>query len=208
MTAAPPPAAKAAHQRAPSLEDAPKPLPPLLKWAGGKRWLTGHILKRLPRTYGTYLEPFAGGAALFFAIQPKKAILGDINGDLMEFYRQVRDEPEAVITAALQWPNTKETYLKVRALTPHNPAERAARLLYLTSLSFNGIYRVNLKGTFNVPYGHKCHVQPCDPARIRAASAALKCAQLETRDFFETAGMAQAGDLVYFDPYLSKIGFR
>src|SRR5690242_14865172 len=136
--------------------------PPLLKWPGGKRSLVKRILPLIPPRFNRYFEPFFGGGALFFALQPAKARLSDNNADLMHAYLQVRDRPEAVIRELRKLRNSREDYYRIRASRPAVDAARAARFIYLITLAFNGIYRVNLHGEFNVPYGYKRHLDPCD----------------------------------------------
>lgn len=173
---------------------------PLLKWPGGKRELVPELLQRVPLHFGRYFEPFLGGGALFFALQPEVAFLADANAELINCYIQVRDRPEKVIAQLATLKNTRESYHKVRGELPAGEVESAARLLFLTSLSFNGIYRLNLRGRFNVPYGHKTHLDPGNPDPIRAASSALSSATLQCGDFEEVAARAVKGDLVYLDP--------
>lgn len=183
------------------VDDRGPALRPLLKWPGGKRALLDHIIPLLPQSFNRYFEPFAGGAALFFALQPQQAVLADRNSDLIACYTQVRDRPEEVIECMGGMPNTKDDYYRIRdEMVPASEAERAARFIYLASLSFNGIYRVNLDGKFNVPYGFKAHLQPCDQAAIRAASTALASARLLPQTFGKALSSAAEGDLVYLDP--------
>lgn len=174
--------------------------PPLLKWPGGKRNLLHDILPLVPTSFNRYFEPFFGGGALFFALQPKRAYLSDKNPELIHAYSQVRDEPERVIRELRKLKNTETNYYSVRPIVPKNDAARAARFIYLITLAFNGIYRVNLKGEFNVPYGYKTHLDPCDENRIQAASAALKRAVIRDLDFEKALRRADKGDFVYLDP--------
>lgn len=174
--------------------------PPLLKWPGGKRDILAHLLPLFPASFGRYFEPFVGGGAVFFALSPARAILADTNADLVNCYVQVRDRPDELIELLSSMPNAEANYYAVRSSNPLDPLARAARLVYLMTLSFNGIHRVNLKGAFNVPYGHKAHLPPCDPARVRTASKVLADAELAVADFEDTVESAAAGDLVYFDP--------
>jgi DNA adenine methylase len=174
--------------------------PPLLKWPGGKRNLLDAILPLIPSCFNRYFEPFFGGGALFFALQPKKAYLSDKNAELMHAYSQVRNRPEAVIRELRKLRNTEVDYYEIRSRTPKRDAARAARLIYLVTLAFNGIYRVNLSGEFNVPYGYKGHLNPCDPERIREASGLLKRATVRSQDFEQALKRARKGDLVYLDP--------
>ena len=171
---------------------------PLFKWPGGKRALLWKITQIIPETYLNYYEPFAGGAALFFSIHPRHAFLSDTNSEVINCYIQVRDNPEDVIRKLKQYKNTEEDYYKVRASFPYSECGRAARFLYLTALSFNGIYRTNLKGEFNVPYGKKTQFVPCQQEKIMNASKALKGASIICQDFEEIK--PNKGDLVYFDP--------
>jgi DNA adenine methylase len=174
--------------------------PPLLKWPGGKRHLLGSILPLVPRNFNRYFEPFFGGGALFFALGPKRAYLSDKNSELIHVYSQVRDRPEAVIRTLRTLRNTEDEYYKIRSSIPKSDAGRAARLIYLTTLAFNGIYRVNLNGQFNVPYGYKTHLQTCDAERIRMSSRLLKRAIVRDQDFEQALSGAGKGDLVYLDP--------
>ena len=173
---------------------------PLLKWPGGKRNLLHLILPLVPSKFNRYFEPFFGGGALFFALRPRKAFISDKNAELIHAYSQVRDRPDAVIRELRRLPNSEEDYYKVRSSIPKNEAARAARMIYLITLAFNGIYRVNLRGEFNVPYGYKTHLDPCDGDRIRKASELLRGAIIKDQDFEEALRPASDGDLVYLDP--------
>lgn len=157
--------------------------PPLLKWPGGKRHVLDRLLPLIPTCFNRYFEPFFGGGALFFALQPEKAHLSDKNADLIHAYSQVRDRPEAVIRELRKLRNNEKEYYRVRSTAPKSDAARAARLIYLITLAFNGIYRVNLKGEFNVPYGYKTHLDPCDEEGIRRASKLLGRAVVRDQDF-------------------------
>jgi len=172
----------------------------LLKWPGGKRALLRHILAFVPSTFNTYFEPFVGGGALFFALQAEHAILADKNTELINCYKQVRDNPEAVIVHLSKLRNTEEDYYIVRETVPSDDTARAARFIYLMTLSFNGIHRVNLQGKFNVPYGYKDYLNPCDAPKILHVSKLLSSAELLDEDFEATVSNAKAGDFIYFDP--------
>lgn len=174
--------------------------PPLLKWPGGKRRLIQFLLPILPQQFSSYYEPCMGSGALFFALQPKRAFLSDKNPELIATYNEVRDHPDAVIDSLGALKNTEDDYYAVRDTVPKSKAARAARLIYLSTLSFNGIHRVNLRGRFNVPYGYKRTVTPCQPDRIRTASSLLRRATLTCEDFEPAVADAKRGDLVYFDP--------
>lgn len=173
---------------------------PLLKWPGGKRRLTATIREHFPDQYGRYFEPMCGGAALFFSLEREHTTLNDVNSDLIGCYEAVAQSPEAVIDILSTFVNTEEEYYRIRSWSVTNSIERAAKMLYLCSLSFNGIYRVNLRGEHNVPYGRKTHVLPCDPNLIRGASRLLNTANLSHGDFRVVLEAVQAADLVYFDP--------
>jgi len=173
---------------------------PLIKWPGGKRALLSHILPLIPRVSGRYFEPFVGGGAVFFAHLPANALLSDNNAELINCYSQVRDNPAKVIAYLSKLKNTKEDYYRIREDIPTEPVSRAGRLIYLTTLAFNGIHRLNLTGQFNVPYGHKTHLNPCPKEKILAVSQALKSATLIACDFAKAVSKAKKGDIVYMDP--------
>lgn len=177
-----------------------EPLTPLLKWPGGKRRLMPFLLPLVPKLFNSYYEPFMGSGALFFALGPERAFLSDKNAELMSTYNVVRDHPEAVIDRLSELKNTEDNYYAIRDSIPRSKVGRAARLIYLSMLSFNGIHRVNLRGRFNVPYGQKRHVTPCQPDRIREAGSLLRKAKLSCQDFEPAVARAGYGDVVYFDP--------
>ena len=170
---------------------------PLLKWPGGKRFLLKYIYKILPNKFNKYYEPFLGEGALFFALHPNKAFLSDINYDLINCYKQINFYPNKVIDYLKCYKNIIHDYYNIRNNIPDNDIKRAARLIYLTSLSFNGIYRTNLRGKFNVPYGYKTHINPCDPDKILKISHTLLSADIQCFDFEESIKNAGKGDLIY-----------
>ncbi len=173
---------------------------PLIKWAGGKRRLVHQIAEIVPRKFSRYYEPFLGGGAVFFSLLPTVATLSDTNDELIQMYVQVRDHPDKVISRLRCMPNSAEDYYRIRSTKPRTDAGRAARLIYLCTLSFNGIYRQNRKGEFNVPYGYKTHINPCDEVAIERISGSLQGKVLLTGDFEKATSTAQKGDFVYFDP--------
>ncbi len=180
---------------------------PFLKWAGGKSQLLEPILSRLPDPIeGTYFEPFIGGGAVFFELARAKRIrrarLSDRNAELVTTYRAVRDEVERVIEALAAHVNQEEHYYAVRALDPStlSPAECAARTIFLNRVGYNGLYRVNASGRFNVPFGRYRNPKICDPDGLRHVSRSLAIADLAVADFEESCGRAVAGDVVYLDP--------
>lgn len=181
------------------LDDARRHLP-LIKWPGGKRALAGSILKYVPEQFGTYYEPFLGGGAVFFALRPESSVLSDANVDLINAYIQVRDNAEALARVLKSFKNSESDYYAIRATSPRTPVRKAARMLYLARLSFNGIHRVNLRGEFNVPYGYKTHLTAFDEDHLFSTSNALRTAEFRTGDFEHTTRNAALGDVVYFDP--------
>jgi DNA adenine methylase len=181
--------------------DPQKRCAPFLKWVGGKRPLIEGILPHLTGTDGRYFEPFLGGGAVFFALRPKRAVLSDVNALLIETFATVRDIPDVVIRELEGLRHNKQEYYRIRDWRPRNRGQRAARFIYLNKTCFNGVYRENLKGDFNVPYGrHGRSLVICDAEQIRAASAALHGVTLKAGDFQKIVAGARSGDIVYFDP--------
>lgn len=178
------------------------PLRPVVKWVGGKRRLLEHLLPRVPETRGRYYEPFVGGGALFFALRPSEAHINDLNHDLVNLYRVIRDTPESLIDAMASYVNDKDCYLAVRAIDPAalSPVDQAARFLYLNRTCYNGLYRVNKAGRFNVPFGRYKRPSMVDPENLRRVSALLQQTEITALDFEEACAGAGAGDFVYFDP--------
>jgi len=177
---------------------------PFLKWAGGKRQLLSQYARYFPptETIQRYFEPFIGSAAVFFHLQPPRAMLSDRNEKLIEVYRAVQQEVEAVIAALEGHRNEEDYYYAVRAQNPAelSPAERAARLIYLNRTCYNGLYRENSRGEFNVPFGRYRNPKICNKKRLRTAARALQPVTLCAGDFAEVVTTAGAGDFVYFDP--------
>jgi DNA adenine methylase len=179
---------------------------PIVKWVGGKGKLIGDLAARAPASYRRYFEPFVGGGALFFHLAPRSAVLSDVNADLVACYRAVRDDVEAVIAALAEHRerHSIEYYYAVRDGwndgTERGAAGRAATFIYLNKTCYNGLWRVNARGGFNVPMGRYVNPSILDAERLRAASAALGNAELEVRSFEGVLEEAKRGDLVYFDP--------
>lgn len=174
---------------------------PFLKWPGGKRWLFNNsFVERLP-PFERYIEPFLGGGAGFFTLQPRRAILSDINPELINVYRQIRDAPKAIAIGLqqLQERHSKEHYYGVRKLVPKDDLQKAVRTLYLNRTCWNGLYRLNRRGQFNVPIGTKNSVV-LKSDNFSAASDILKNAILQVSDFSDTIREAGDGDLVFIDP--------
>jgi len=174
---------------------------PFLKWPGGKRWLTGRHLDMFPKTYGKYIEPFLGGAAVFFALSPDKAYLSDANAELINTYNRLKKDRLKVEKglARYQKKHDSDFYYKVRAATPTDPVARAIRFLYLNRTCFNGIYRVNRDGHFNVPIGTKDAVS-FDEGYLETVANTLRNVRIRTRDFAVAIKKAQKGDFVFIDP--------
>lgn len=175
---------------------------PFLKWAGGKGQLLEQYGPLFPRRFGRYHEPFVGGGAVFFHLHPARATLSDDNSDLIDCLTAVRNDLPAVITALGQHRYEKEYYYAVRAQDPAELplVERAARMIYLNRTCFNGLYRVNSKGGFNVPFGRYANPTICDAPNLRACARALKRARIERAPFPAVLDRARRGDFVYFDP--------
>ena len=178
---------------------------PFLKWAGGKTQLLPELLTRVPKTFHIYLEPFLGGGALFFALNPKTAILNDSNRELIETYRAVQTQPESLIERLNDHASkhSEAYFYEVRAqvVNPTDTIAIAARLIYLNKTCYNGLYRVNQKGQFNVPFGGYANPTICDQENIRLCSNVLqgvKLTSLDYREFFSRYG--NDGDFTYLDP--------
>lgn len=189
--------------------DTPSSCRPFLKWAGGKRQLLPILLPRVPSLRrGRYHEPFIGGGALFFALSARgafgerKARLSDINPELVNAYQVVRDQVDALMACLRTQVNEEAHFYAVRAQNPKelDPIERAARLLYLNKTCFNGLFRENQKGQFNVPFGHYPNPQICDEDTLYGAHHALQGVAIEESPFDETLQCAKPDDFVYFDP--------
>ena len=176
---------------------------PILKWAGGKTQLLGELCAKVPPRYGKYIEPFFGGGALFFALAPERAVLADSNPELINMYRAVAADAEQVIAHLEQYENTSEHFYEVRALDWEqlSPVEAAARTIFLNKTCFNGLYRVNQKGQFNVPFGRYKNPKICDRAAILAATRVLSRAEIICGDYLDVLEThAATGDLIFLDP--------
>jgi DNA adenine methylase len=179
---------------------------PFLKWAGGKRKLLAHIEALLPERIDTYFEPFLGGAAVFFRLASgarfRRAVLADANPELVNCYQAIRDDVDGVIAALGEFRNDRAQYYRVRRRDPSklSSTARAARLIYLNRCGYNGLYRVNSRGQFNVPFGRYVRPVICDERKLRAASAALQSATISCSDFAKTLKGVGPGDFAYLDP--------
>jgi DNA adenine methylase len=181
-------------------------LRPILKWAGGKRSLVPRILKELPERIGTYYEPFVGGAAVFLALAEERrfqrAVITDKNKELINLYTVVRDDLGKLLKKleSLQHQTSEEQYYEIRAQRGGDKIARAARLIYLNKTGYNGLYRVNSSGGFNVPYGRYKRPKIYDPERLGEMSRALQDVTIEVADFDDSCVKAVKGDAVYLDP--------
>lgn len=177
---------------------------PFVKWAGGKRQLVDILLSNVPPSFNRYFEPFVGGGALLFELQPQKAVISDINEELINAYQVIKDNVEELINSLKKHKNTKEYYYAIRAINPKTltPIERASRFIYLNKTCFNGLYRENSKGQFNVPFGRYKNPKICDEENLRAVSEFLNKIEIVILncDYKETCEMAKSGDFVYLDP--------
>ncbi len=187
---------------------------PFVKWVGGKRGLVDQLLPLIPKSFANYFEPFVGGGALFFALynrgllDGKRVYLFDRNEELINTYRVIQRSPQALLKKlfAFEQRHTKEFYYAVREwdrkeyFKELDSVERAARFIYLNKTCFNGLYRVNKKGYFNVPMGRYKNPKICDEDLILQASLALQGVRIEVADFGKVLEFAQSNDFVYFDP--------
>ncbi|MBW4577697.1 MAG: DNA adenine methylase [Aphanothece sp. CMT-3BRIN-NPC111] len=176
---------------------------PFLKWAGGKSQLIQQYLPYFPKSFKTYYEPFLGGGAIFFHLLPAQAVLTDINLELINTYRCLRDNVEELIALleVHQMNHSQDYYYKVRSLIDGTEIEKAARVIYLNKTCFNGLYRENLQGQFNVPIGRYKNPKICSSALLYSVSAVLQSAQIEVRPFEAVLEFAKTpNNFVYFDP--------
>jgi DNA adenine methylase len=175
---------------------------PFLKWAGGKSKLVPEILQRFPSIFRRYHEPFLGGGAVFFALGPRLATLSDLNAELVHTYTSIRDDVDAVIDALGDHEANEEHYYAVRALAPSTlgPVEVAARTIFLNRTCYNGLYRVNSKGRFNVPFGRYANPRIINPENLHAVSEALQGVDIRHQSVFDVGDRVRPGDVVYFDP--------
>ncbi|MEN9869368.1 MAG: hypothetical protein RLZZ171_351 [Cyanobacteriota bacterium] len=183
---------------------------PFLKWAGGKRQLLPAIKEYLPAKYTEYYEPFIGAGAVLFSLQPKKSTINDANSELVNCYQVIKDRPQELLALCQQHRenNTSEYYYQLRQqdrqddFNQRTTVERAARIIYLNKTCFNGLFRVNISGQFNVPYGKYKNPVIADPAIIQAISTYLNQARvcILNGDFEQAVATAKKGAFIYFDP--------
>lgn len=176
---------------------------PLLKWAGGKTQLLEEIIPKMPRKYGRYIEPFVGGGALFFTVCPVDGVIADSNPELINLYRSVARDVEGILRHLRQYQNTEEVFYAVRSQdwTTLSSSEAAARTIFLNRTCFNGLYRVNRKGQFNVPFGRYRNPKVVDEDALRAASRLLKRTTILCGDYRDILREhARPGDFIFLDP--------
>lgn len=182
---------------------------PVVKWVGGKRQLLDEIAPRLPKRITTYCEPFLGGGAVLFSLQPQNAIVNDLNADLMLVYEVIRDDVELLIAALEQHENTAEYFYTIRNLDRDkdtyremSPIERASRIIYLNKTCYNGLFRVNASGEFNSPFGHYKNPNIVNAPVLREVNKYLTAnnIQLFHTDFEEVLQQIPRGGFVYLDP--------
>lgn len=177
---------------------------PFIKWAGGKRQLVDILLKNKPDDYNIYIEPFVGGGAFLFAILPEKAIIFDINYELINAYKVIKENPDALIRSLKKHINKKEYFLEVRSWNPDklNDIERASRFIYLNKTCYNGLYRENSKGQFNVPFGKYKNPNIVDEENLIAISNYLNLFEIEIlhQSYKDVLSLARKRDFVYLDP--------
>jgi DNA adenine methylase len=189
-------------------------IPTFIKWAGGKRRLIKSLESLFPKKIDRYFEPFLGGGAVFFYIKqkynPRHIMISDNNPELINTFKVVKTKPKELITKLSEHKkrNSKKYYYKIRAIDPKTLSKvgRAARFIYLNKTCFNGLYRVNSKGQFNVPIGRYKNPEIFNRERILLASSFLRKTQIKKQDFKRIENFAKKGDFIYFDPcYNPKI---
>jgi DNA adenine methylase len=179
---------------------------PFVKWAGGKSQLLPELVKRIPQSYERYFEPFAGGAALFFHLQPRKACLVDANENLITAYRVVRERVEDLIDDLKRHVYDSDYYYRIRnvdrteAYQTWSDVQKASRLIYLNKTCYNGLYRVNSRGEFNTPFGRYTNPTILDEENLRACSCTLRQTKLMTGSFLSIEKIVTSKDFIYFDP--------
>lgn len=171
-----------------------------IRWAGGKGWFIPAIQRMIQNIqFNNYIEPFMGGASIFFSLDlPNQAYLSDINSELVNAFIQIRDNMETVTEKLKEYKTDKDSYYVIRGQEPVDPIEQAARFLYLNFYSFNGIYRVNSRGKYNVPYGRR--TGEFNYERLDIIRDKLQIADIRERDFADCRDVIHAGDLVFLDP--------
>ena len=179
---------------------------PIVKWVGGKRQLMFELLKNMPENYNRYFEPFIGGGALFFELQPDNAYISDMNEELINLYQVVRNNVDELITDLQKHDISKDYFMEIRNIDrteeykSWSNVKKASRFIYLNRTCFNGMYRVNSKGEFNVPFGHYKNPRILDENNLVNCSNLLQGIEIKHADFSEILKKVKKGDFVYFDP--------
>ena len=182
---------------------------PIVKWVGGKRQLLDEINKYIPKKFNTYYEPFFGGGAVLFHLQPKKAVINDLNMDLITTYRVIKDKPNELIEALKIHKNTSDYFYELRNIDLDSEkykkltdVEKAARLIYLNKTCFNGLFRVNSSGHFNTPFGNYKNPNIVNEPVIKAVNSYFKSNDItiSNDDYAVVLQNVKAGDFVYLDP--------
>ncbi len=179
---------------------------PIVKWVGGKRQLMFELLKNMPEDFNRYFEPFIGGGALFFYLQPDNAYISDMNEELINLYQVVRDSVDELIADLQKHDISKEYFMEIRNIDRTEEYEnwsdvqKASRFIYLNRTCFNGMYRVNSQGQFNVPFGHYKNPRIVDENNLINCSNLLQRTEIKHADFSEILKKVKKGDFVYFDP--------
>jgi len=180
---------------------------PFLKWAGGKRQLISQMDKFFPKNYNKYIEPFIGGGAVFFHLLPENSIISDSNPDLINCYNVIKEDVEGLIKSLKKHKYEKDYYYEIRALDRDqnkyaelSDIEKASRSIYLNKSGYNGLYRVNSKGLFNVPFGRHKNPKICDEENLRKVSQVLKNVDIYQGSFEICLDFAEKDDFIYLDP--------
>lgn len=178
---------------------------PFLRWAGGKSWFIKKIDDFLPDSINNYFEPFLGGASIFIHLKSNNLIhgdsfLSDSNSSLVNSYNILSKDPKALLKKLKAFENTKGCYYEIRDTKYKNKIDKAAQFIYLNRTSFNGIYRENLKGEYNVPYGNKTYKELFDEENLIQVSKLLQDAKVSTFDFMDIKPLIKKGDFIFLDP--------
>jgi len=182
---------------------------PVLKWVGGKTQLLDALRARIPTKFNRYIEPFVGGGALFFDLNPRTAVIADLNPELINLYQCLQHDYIGIVKYLAHMPNDEEFFYQARALdfASLEPMQAAARTIYLNRTCYNGLYRVNKKGHFNVPFGHYKNPAICQPECLQAAAQALAGATIVLGNYKDVLGQyARSGDFVFLDPPYLPVG--
>ncbi|MFI3300729.1 MAG: DNA adenine methylase [Candidatus Gastranaerophilales bacterium] len=179
---------------------------PIIKWVGGKRQLMFELLRNMPENYNRYFEPFIGGGALFFELQPENAYISDVNNELINLYSVVKNNVEELIKDLEKHEISKEYFLDIRKIDRlegyknWTDIQKASRFVFLNRTCFNGLYRVNLQGQFNVPFGNYKNPRVIDRENLYNCSNLLQKTEIKNADFTDILKHVQKNDFVYFDP--------